>query len=161
MKRTYPFLPSRRAPKFHPCSPTILPYFQPFLIPWTDILILDFKVVKTSFAISNYLTRIAQLKTAILLQKHDLWHFCCECREKHNTRVSRIRFWENLQMRTSCKFFIPVLNITPSTLLPSLFRTSGFSKSSCLDYYSVGLVLLEDTILISNTYQNNHLECKT
>ena len=154
------FFPSRRAPKFLPCSPTILPYFQPFLIPWSDILILDFKVVKTSFAISDYLTRIALLKTAICYKNIDLRHFCRESREKHNIRVSTSKLWEYLQLRTSCKLCNPVSNIMLSTLLPSLFRTSGFSKSSCLDYSSVGIALMEDTILISNTYQNNHLECK-
>ena len=81
------FFPSRRAPKFLPCSPTILPYFQPFLIPWSDILILDFKVVKTSFAISNYLTRIAQLKTAILLQKH--WFMAFLLRRSRKTQHTR------------------------------------------------------------------------
>ena len=102
------FFPSRRAPKFLPCSPTILPYFQPFLIPWSDILILDFKVVKTSFAISDYLTRIALLKTAICYKNIDLRHFCRESREKHNIRVSTSKLWEYLQLRTSCKLCNPL-----------------------------------------------------
>ena len=37
----------------------------------------------------------------------DLRHFCHECREKHSIRVSRIRFWEKLLMRTSRKVCNP------------------------------------------------------
>ena len=55
---------------------------------------------------------------ALLLQKGykqlfcsknlDLRHICRECRENHNIRVSRTKFWENLLMRTSRKLWHPV-----------------------------------------------------
>ena len=58
--------------------------------------------------ISKKCTFLAErLKTAVLLQNLDLRHFCHECREKHNIRVSRTKFWENLLMRTSRKLWHP------------------------------------------------------
>ena len=36
-------------------------------------------------------------------------HFCRKCREKHNLCVLRIKFWENLLMRTIRKLCRPVL----------------------------------------------------
>ena len=61
--------------------------------------------------ISKKCTFVAErLKTAVLLQNLDLRHFCRECREKHNIRVSRTKFWENLLMRTSRKLWQPDVN---------------------------------------------------
>ena len=60
--------------------------------------------------ISKKCTFVAErLKTAVLLQNLDLRHFCRECREKHNIRVSRTKFWENLLMRTSRKLWQPAI----------------------------------------------------
>ena len=160
MKRTYPFLPSRRAPKFHPCSPTILPYFQPFLIPWTDILILDFKVVKTSFAISNYLTRIAQLKTAILLQKH--WFMAFLLRMSRKTQHTRFedKILRKFANEDKLQVVQPCLKYYAKYTAPFSFSYLRILKVKLLWLLQVGIALLEDAILISNTNQNNHLECK-
>ena len=136
---------------------SLLPTIPDTLIWYTDTWFQSSQNLLCNIRLFN---KNCQLKTAICYKNIDLRHFCRESREKHNIRVSTSKLWEYLQLRTSCKLCNPVSNIMLSTLLPSLFRTSGFSKSSCLDYYSVGLVLLEDTILISNTYQNNHLKCK-
>ena len=87
-------------------SHVLLPFFLTSNHSW--YLILDFKVVKTAFAISDYLTRIALLKTAICYKNIDLRHFCRESREKHNIRVSTSKLWEYLQLRTSCKLCNPL-----------------------------------------------------
>ena len=150
-----PFPSCAKIPPMFSYHSSLLPTIPDTLIWYTDTWFQSSQNLLCNIKLFN---KNCSAKNSYFATK--IWHFCCECREKHNIRISRIKFWENLQMRTSCKLCNPVSNIMLSTLLPSLFRTSGFSKSSCLDYYSVGLVLLEDTILISNTYQNNHLECK-